>query len=183
MYVSTAKIHGKFSPLVAAVLFFLLTHVPLAVGGSLHEGDWTQKKEDETITGGREPSTRVKGKQRRRMATHVNDEEILHLLRHDPVEMTLEEASDWQRVKRRLSKAREETGWFHRVEDVYVPPDSALRFKKDVDNSKDGSLFAGDYFRRTSSDQQEEKVVRSSSKGKEAANEYRIFERARKNAI
>ena len=73
---------------------------------------------------------------RRRLESHVDGEEALNLLQHEPVRLTLEEAGDWHHVKRRLAEEREKSGFFHRVTDAFVPPNSALRRNGDGEGGK-----------------------------------------------
>ena len=153
--------------------------------------------------------TRRKGA--RRLETHVDEEDVLHLLRHDPVEMTLEEAKDWQHVKRKLGEAREKSGWFHRVEDAFVPVNSALRTKESNMKAKKDSAAAaaaaaatqeggesgggggGTFIRPVKKEGEEEQVGvgmdalgkegGGKKKSKEAEKEFGIFERSRKRMM
>jgi hypothetical protein len=178
--------------LLLALLFFLLPS-PLDAGRVFGKSRRTEKEEDNQADVGKDelPSDWTRSRHARRLETHVDEDDVLHLLRHDPVEMTLEEANDWQHVKRKLSEAREKSGWFHSVEDAFVPPNSALRRKKGVDgDSEENVASSSDAFvRRKGAQQQagqheeEELGTNSKSKKKEAETEFGIFERARKQMM
>jgi hypothetical protein len=136
--------------LLLALLFFLLPS-PLDAGRVFGKSRRTEKEEDNQADVGKDelPSDWTRSRHARRLETHVDEDDVLHLLRHDPVEMTLEEANDWQHVKRKLSEAREKSGWFHSVEDAFVPPNSALRRKKGVDgDSEENVASSSDAFVR-----------------------------------
>lgn len=89
-------------------------------------GDWTRSQQQHQRPG------------RRRLESHVDGEEVLNLLQHEPVRLSLEEAQDWHHVKRRLAEARDKSGFFHRVTDAFVPPNSALRRKEREAGDKEG---------------------------------------------
>lgn len=123
---------------------------PAAAADEQQPADWTRSQQQHQRPG------------RRRLETHVDEEEVLNLLQHEPVKLTLEEAQDWQHVKRRLAEAREKSGFFHRVSDAFVPPNSALR-RKEREAGDDGA---------SPSD-----VGMNNGSGSEAEQEYRVFEK------
>lgn len=86
----------------------------------------TQAKGSSWTGGGGGAKTQEEGG-RRRLETHVDENDVLHLLQHEPVKLTLEEAQDWQHVKRKLAEARRSSGWLHSIPDAYIPSNSALR--------------------------------------------------------
>jgi len=171
-------------------LLLLLLPSPLDAGRVFGKSRRTQKEEDDQADVNKDelPSDWTRSRHARRLETHVDEDDVLHLLRHDPVEMTLEEANDWQHVKRKLSEARETSAWFQSVEDAFVPPNSALRTKKDVDgDSEENVASSSDAFVRRKgahqSAQEEEELGTSKSKKKGAETEFGIFERARKKMM
>lgn len=182
--------------LLLLALLLLLLPSPLDAGRVFGKSRRTQKEEDDQADVGKDelPSDWTRSRHARRLETHVDEEDVLHLLRHDPVQMTLEEANDWQHVKRKLSEAREKSGWFHSVEDAFVPPNSALRRKKGVDGDSEESVASSSsdaFVRRKGAQQQagqqEEELelgtTSGKSKKKEAETEFGIFERARKQML
>jgi hypothetical protein len=116
--------------------------------------DWTRSQQQHQRPG------------RRRLETHVDGEEVLNLLQHEPVKLSLEEAQDWQHVKRRLGEAREKSGFFHRVADAFVPPNSALRRKEREAGDKEGEDAAEGLAANT-----------NGSGGGETEKEYQLFDK------
>lgn len=183
--------------LLLVALLLLLLPSPLDAGRVFGKSRRTQKEEEDEADISKDglPSDWTRTRHARRLETHVDEDDVLHLLRHDPVEMTLEEANDWQHVKRKLSEAREKGGWFHRVEDAFVPPNSALRTKEsrmDGDKGEEESGGSSDSFVRRKGAQQEpaqqqgeeDSTIKSKSdRKKEAEKEFGIFERARKKMM
>lgn len=177
--------------LLLLTLFLLLLPSPLDAGRVFGKSRRTQKEEDDQadVNKGELPSDWTRSRHARRLETHVDEDDVLHLLRHDPVQMTLEEANDWQHVKRKLSEAREKSGWFHSVEDAFVPPNSALRTKKkgvDGDSEENVASSSDAFVRRKGAHQpaqEEEELGTSKSRKKEAETEFGIFEHARKKMM
>jgi hypothetical protein len=129
--------------LLLVVLLVVQPARPLLLLGRTKEGKEEERKEEATAASipdmdmdDGKPADWTRSQQqhqrpgRRRLESHVDGEEALNLLQHEPVKLTLGEAQDWQHVKRRLSEAREKSGFFHRVADAFVPPNSALRRKE-----------------------------------------------------
>lgn len=183
---------SNYRLLLLLALLLLLLPSPLDAGRVFGKSRRTHKEEDsqDDVNKDELPADWTRSRHARRLETHVDEDDVLHLLRHDPVEMTLEEANDWQHVKRKLSEAREKSGWFHSVEDAFVPPNSALRTKKGVDGDSEESVASSSdaFVRRKGAQQQaeqqkEELGTRSKSRKKEAETEFGIFERARKKMM
>ena len=197
-HTAAAVMTRRSTPLLLLVaLLLLLLPSPLDAGRVFGKSRRTQKEEEDEADVSKDglPSDWTRSRHARRLETHVDEDDVLHLLRHDPVEMTLEEANDWQHVKRKLSEAREKGGWFHRVEDAFVPPNSALRTKEgrmDGDKGEEESGGSPDSFVRRKGAQQEpaqqeeevDSTIKSKSdRKKEAEKEFGIFERARKKMM
>lgn len=178
--------------LLLLLLVLLLGHQEAAAllgisgrGPNNKDNDKESKGDEEAATAAAAPADRAsaaadwtRGSQqhqrpgRRRLESHVDGEEALNLLQHEPVRLTLEEAGDWHHVKRRLAEEREKSGFFHRVTDAFVPPNSALR--------RDGMGEGGKAARKGAEEEEGvgDAAVNGNGSGKGAVmEEFKLFER------
>ncbi len=176
--------------LLVLLLGLLLAPSPFAAAGRVFGKPAAEKDAEEE---GSSTKDWTRSRHGRKLETHVDEDEVLNLLRHDPVEVSAEEAQDWQHVKRKLAEARDKSGWFHRVEDAFVPPNSALRSKKKMEEKaaagkaetevKGDAAFVRPKDAQAAAKQEEIKATETRDKKTEAEKEFGIFERARKKLM